>query len=372
MSKKIAYASYNCLNNIFNGWFGIETIRFNESYDTHERKAIDYKLIINGKEYNSSLAPTVTQSISDESCIIWLNIQHKEVQGIDDLFCEIKYMGDAYVHARKSSQPKGQYIYEEIFRRMNAGMAALIQPRVFIHCWSEEVSIEIIKKTKRSINPNKIILLKPSNIDEQCFKNIRSRAEYEFSLETEILEVQAKGRDIGGFIAALKKCLDEKAQDYNPNRPCLLLHSKNTLNIPSHRVSMWRNALIDPLVMRLRGFSTLILLSLLKPALIYSKDVSRNEPGSSINIHQYQSLLLAQSLAKRLFNKTPSSFGYCAGTMMWVIPSKIAPIWTLSKLEEIETLLEPSETMSEPSHAHAFERLFPEMIRSAGGLCLRV
>lgn len=372
MSKKIAYASYNCLNNIFNGWFGIETMRFNESYDTHERKAIDYKLIINGKEYNSSLTPTVTQSISDESCVIWLNIQHKEVQGIDDLFCEIKYMGDAYVHARKSSQPKGQYIYEEIFRRMNAGMAALIQPRVFIHCWSEEVSIEVIKKTKLSINPNKITLLKPSNIDEQCFKNIRSRAEYDFSLETEILEVPAKGRDIGGFIAALKKCLDEKAQDYNPNRPCLFIHSKNTSNIPAHRVTMWRNALIDPLVMRLRGLLALSLLVFVKPALIYSKSYHREDPSGVMNIHQYLSFLLSRDIANRLFQKEVKSLRYCAGTMMWVIPSKIDRIWTLSRLEEIEKLLEPSETMSEPSHAHAFERLFPEMIRSAGGLCLRV
>lgn len=369
MNKKITYSSYNCLNNIFNGWFGIETMA---CHDSHQRKPIEYKLIINGKEYSSSLMPLVTPSTSDENCVFWLNIQHNDVQGIDDLSCEIIYMGDAYVHARKSSQPKVQNIYEEIFRKLNAGMASLIQPRIFIHCWTEEVSIEVIRKAKQSLNPNKITLLKPYNIDEQCFKNIRRRAQFDFSLETEVLEVPAKGRDIGGFIAALKKCLDEKSLDYNPNRPCLFLHSKNTSNIPSHRVSMWRNSLIDPLISRFRGFVSLLLLWLFKPAIIYSKDIHREEPRSSLNIHQFRSLLLARMISKRLFNKSPDSFGYCAGTMMWVIPSKIAHIWTLSRLLEMEALLEPSETMSEPSHAHAFERLFPEMIRSAGGLCIRV
>jgi hypothetical protein len=232
--------------------------------------------------------------------------------------------------------------------------------------------MEIIRKVSTSINPQRITLLKPSNIDEQSFAQIRARAFSEFSLETEVLDVPPRGRDVGGFIAALNRCFDKNAPDYNPNRPCLFLHSKNTINIPSHRVMMWRDSLIDPLVSRMRGFFTLLRLVLLKPAIIYSKDVHREEPGSSLNIHQYKSLLLARSLAKRFFGQVPASFGYCAGTMMWVIPSKISHIWTPSRLIEIDALLEPSETMSEPSHAHAFERLFPEMVKSGGGKCVLV
>jgi hypothetical protein len=368
MSKKISFASYNCLNSVFNGWFGIVTD------DTSDQclSNIDFKIQINGKQYIGSSVAEILPALKDDGNVLWINIRQEEVQSADDIFCEVIYRDETYTFRSKSHRKSSSSIYKSVFYWINSKIIERLYPRIFIHCWSEEVTIEIIRKVCSSINPPSITLLKPSNLDQRSFDQIRTRAHSDFSLETEVLEVPPRGRDIGGLISALNRCLDPDAPDYNPSRPCLFLHSKNTINIPAHRVMMWRNSLIDPLISRLRGFLTLTRLALLKPAIIYSKDVHREEPGSSLNIHQYKSLLLARSIAKNLFGTVPASFGYCAGTMMWVIPSKVSHIWTTDRLKELAALLEPSETMSEPSHAHSFERLFPEMVRSGGGKCILV
>jgi hypothetical protein len=369
MKKKVSYASYNCINGVFNAWFGIITKCIS---DQDKPRIIQYRIEINGSKYVASVAPHITSGINDRTNVLWINIIHEGVQTANEINCELIYCEDMYCFKCKPYRKLGLLVYEAFLRYVNTKMAELLNPRIFIHCWSEEVTIEIIRKVHSFIKPKKIILLKPLNIDYHAFEQIRKRAFTDFSLETEVLDVPPLGRDVGGFITALNKCFDQNAPDYNPNRPCLFLHAKNTLNIPQHRVIMWRNSLIDPLISRFRGFITLILLLLFRPAIIYSKDVHRDEPGSSLNIHQYRSLLLSRTIAKRIFGKLPSSFGYCAGTMMWVIPSQVSHIWTLSRLEEVAALLEPSETMTEPSHAHAFERLFPEMVRSGGGKCIRI
>lgn len=367
--NKISFASYNCLDGVFNGWFGIIV---ECGLDQRVTENVKYKIDINGKKYISSVVPQILPGINKGERVLWINIRHDGVQAADEIDCEVIYNDKEYSFKSKPTRKIEISLYEYFFCWLNSKTIAILNPCIFIHCWSEEVTIEIIRKVSQSINPPKITLLKPSNIDSLSFAQIRARALSEFSIETEVLDVPARGRDVGGFIAALIRCLDHMSPDYDPARPCLFLHSKNTVNIPSHRVVMWRNSLIDPLISRFRGFLTLIRLAVYKPAIIYSKDVHREEPGSSLNIHQYKSLLLARTISNQLFGKSLLSFRYCAGTMMWVIPSKISHIWTPDRLKEIDALLEPSETMSEPSHGHAFERLFPEMVRSGGGKCIRV
>ena len=58
--------------------------------------------------------------------------------------------------------------------------------------------------------------------------------------------------------------------------------------------------------------------------------------------------------------------------MMWVMPARVEKVWSIEKLQAVLSKLEPSPTMQEPSHAHAFERLFPDIVRRSGLKVFRI
>jgi hypothetical protein len=58
--------------------------------------------------------------------------------------------------------------------------------------------------------------------------------------------------------------------------------------------------------------------------------------------------------------------------MMWVLPARVEKVWSIEKLQAVLSKLEASPTMQEPSHAHAFERLFPDIVRRSGLKVFRI
>jgi hypothetical protein len=131
-------------------------------------------------------------------------------------------------------------------------------------------------------------------------------------------------------------------------------------------VRNWRKTLIFDIADQVNFFIVFLLFKLWKASLIYAKSNDRIEDGSDQVDARKESYHLASALSRELFNKSNEKMRFCAGTMMWVIPSRVETVWSIEKLHTVLSKLEPSQTMQEPSYGHAFERAFPDMVRSSG------
>lgn len=239
-------------------------------------------------------------------------------------------------------------------------------PQVFLHCWNPKITKDIIEKISVYSKSLRVVLVKPSNINSKWFDESIAHASSKKFKSLEVLSTPPMGRDIGGFISGLLQVLGK-----GDTRPFLILHSKNTEFLPQCLSEDWRNSLIDPLVSGTSGIIALLKITFFGSALVCSKKNMRHDsPLSSgwkkLHPPQKESYNMARDLSLSIFQEKYESFTYCAGTMMWVNPNKISDVWTRERLVAFQGLLEPSENLIEPSHAHAFERLFPEALKRHG------
>jgi hypothetical protein len=111
---------------------------------------------------------------------------------------------------------------------------------------------------------------------------------------------------------------------------------------------------------------SLLLFKYFNASIVYALSNDRIEDGNDNIYARQQSYELAKAVSSELFNSCNDKIRFCAGTMMWVLPARVEKVWSIEKLQAVLSKLEPSQTMQEPSHAHAFERAFPDMTRSLG------
>lgn len=284
---------------------------------------------------------------------------------------QISYQSECGIRYREGIKRKLKetylyLLYSYMSNLIIRSVCRYVNPAIIIHCWDPAITNRIIQKFDIHSTSSRIILLKPCNIKKEWFDAVLVYAMGKNFRSVQVLSVPPVARDIGGFISALLNLLET-----GDGRPALLIHSKNTEFLPSCLSEDWRNSLIDPLITGMSGILALLKITFFGSALVCSKNNMRHDsPLSSgwkkLHPPQKESFNLARDLSLRIFKETYDSFTYCAGTMMWVNPNKIRDIWTRERLVAFQGLLEPSENLTEPSHAHAFERLFPEALRRHG------
>jgi hypothetical protein len=131
-------------------------------------------------------------------------------------------------------------------------------------------------------------------------------------------------------------------------------------------VKRWRDSLVYDIASNFNFSLSLFLFLFFKACMVYSRSNDRIENGEDDIEERKASYDLARVVEHELFKKSNDEVRFCAGTMMWVLPARIEKVWSIEKLQAVLSKLEPSQTMQEPSHAHAFERAFPDMTRSLG------
>jgi hypothetical protein len=250
--------------------------------------------------------------------------------------------------------------FSDLFLKIEYKPTAIIS----LHLWHFDVALEILEFFQKTSRLFELRLAVPDNLDRSVlFKFVRHVEEnYDFQ-NVSTLPVPSVGRDIGGFVSSL---IHSMQSSNDINRPHLFIHTKNTPQLHRLFVRHWRKTLIFDIADQLNFCIVLLFFKFWKASLIYAKSNDRIEDGSDQVHERRESYHLARTLSRELFNQSNDKMRFCAGTMMWVLPARVEKIWSLEKLQVVLSKLEPSQTMQEPSYGHAFERLFPDIIRSSG------
>jgi len=271
----------------------------------------------------------------------------------------------------------GQLLRKRIASRINAHLQKFLKipksveqrilakynPVVCLHLWDATVAMEILGSFSRFAPNIDLRVGVPVNLSQQSRDFFFGRVgAYQFR-SVRSLDVPAVGRDIGGFVTQLQASLADK--DYS-DRAHLFLHTKNTPHLPMRLRTEWRSSLVGDITAGNNFVRALSQFGKANTALVYSRRNQRIEDEEECNTLQEASLKLACQLGNELFGIQMYSCKFCAGTMMWLIPSRVASVWDASKLKVVESRLEDSSAMTEPSMGHAFERLFPEALRRNG------
>lgn len=238
------------------------------------------------------------------------------------------------------------------------------RPVFNIHFWHEDVAREIAALPGAADRHFEIRLLTPENIDggtlEQFMQHLRANHRFR---RISRLTVPARGRDIGGLVGMLQADARNKSMAAKPQ---LFAHTKKSSYLPPPAQADWRRGLLSSLVAGWSLRRAIRQLFFPKTAMVCAGERACVEPFAGIAGPRKQSLELADSLAEVLFSRTPAEYVFSAGTMFWLRIDRTARAWTSERLEHIACRLEPSEKLVEPSHAHAFERLFPAAVNDSG------
>ena len=243
-------------------------------------------------------------------------------------------------------------------------LLAFSPPVISIHLWHLDVAKDVLLSFSATSHFFELRVVVPDNLDpsvtnsflnhiksKYCFKNVTS------------LGAASVGRDIGGFISSLIFSMES---DVHKNRPHLFIHTKNTPHLDPELVTRWRDSLIDDIAYQINLIISILLIRLFGASIVYSKSNDRVEDGLDFIVARRESFHLAKSLSEELFASSNEEIRFCAGSMMWVVPSRVEKVWSIQKLQSVFSKLEPSPTMEEPSYAHAFERVFPDVVRRFG------
>jgi hypothetical protein len=238
------------------------------------------------------------------------------------------------------------------------------RPILALHVWHEDVCAKLLEAVPFPSCWGGLKLVVPDNLDPRAAGRIRAIASASgFASVTEVA-APAAGRDIGGLVTILLQACPESSPDQTV--PHLFLHSKRSAHLPALISECWRENLVSRVAQGAGLPRALFALSAGGAGIVYSREARRVEHGDASGSLPSLSAAMADRLSLELFRSSPGSYAFCAGTMMWFVPSKIAACWTKERLQRVLELLEPSRDLSEPSHAHAFERLFPEAASRAG------
>lgn len=238
------------------------------------------------------------------------------------------------------------------------------RPVLNIHFWHEDVAREIAALPAAAHSHFEIRLLTPENVDPHTVENFVNhlRATLRFRRISRLI-VPARGRDIGGLVGLLQA---DARNDAMAMRPQLFTHTKKTCYLPPQAQADWRRGLLSSLATGGNLRCAIRQLFFPRTAMVCAGERACLEPFPGIDGPRQQSLELAGSLAERLFGRRPPEFTFSAGTMFWLRSDRTAKVWTAEKLQYVASRLEPSESLTEPSHAHAFERLFPAAVADSG------
>lgn len=245
------------------------------------------------------------------------------------------------------------------------------KPVLAIHCWHEELVEEFLTQVIHPSCWSGLTLLIPENLPNGAeWKIVEKSKKYGFR-EIKVRRVPSKGRDVGGFITLLTDLAEELNSGGNVP-PHLFLHTKRSSHLPESVSRLWRGRLFRPLLSPKGIAVSLLGMFAFNRALAFSRSTHRIEKVESSTGFPGLSAKAASELGMKLFGLAPLSFSFCAGTMMWFSPKKVIQCWDFRRLSEVMWMLEPSSDLKEPSHAHAFERLFPEIVQKSKGAALLI
>jgi hypothetical protein len=238
------------------------------------------------------------------------------------------------------------------------------RPVLNIHFWHEDVAREIAALPGAAERYFEIRLLTPANIDPQSVEQFigQLRADHQFRKISRLM-VPARGRDIGGLVGLLQADAGNQAL---AGRPQLFTHTKKTSYLPPLAQADWRRGLLSSLAAGRNLRCALRQLFFPKTAMVCAGERACVEPFPEMAGPRKGSFDLAESLAQGLFSRKPAEYVFSAGTMFWLRVDRTSKAWTPERLQRITSRLEPSEDLTEPSHAHAFERLFPAAVADSG------
>ena len=241
---------------------------------------------------------------------------------------------------------------------------------ISLHLWHLDVAKEILHVFDKTSKFCELRLAIPDNLDSNIADQLTEYIEKEFEFQKIIkLTVPSVGRDIGGLIASLIYSI--KDGNYS-SYPHLFIHTKNTPHLHPIIVNKWRKSLVNEISKDAKLVIAYFLFKLANACIIYSNSNDRVENGEDNIPQRKKSYSLSKKLSLELFNQSHNKLRFCAGTMMWVMPARVEKVWSIEKLQAVLSKLEPSPTMQEPSHAHAFERLFPDIVRRSGLKVFRI
>lgn len=229
------------------------------------------------------------------------------------------------------------------------------RPMVALHAWNPEIASEMLGRIPLRREWSGLRLLFPHNIPSGQRGAIEAIAASMGFPHVETETVPPKGRDVGGLVTLLGDL----------KRPCLYLHTKQSAHLPPCVSHWWRDRLMHPLVTP-HGIAKSLLGMRGGNALVYARECQRVERASGEQGLPAASAAMAVELGKDIFSRTFPFFRFCAGTMMWINPAQALRVWTRDRLRLVLDRLEDSATMAEPSMAHAFERLFPQVLEAEG------
>jgi hypothetical protein len=243
-------------------------------------------------------------------------------------------------------------------------------PIVSLHLWHLDIAMDILQVFKETSRFFELRLAIPDNLDAEVTDQLLQHVDknYHFTNVTTVV-VPAVGRDIGGLIASLLHSIQNTNYKF---RPHLFIHTKNTPHLDPLLVRRWRNSLIHDIANEVNFCISLLLFKYFKASIVYALSNDRIEDGNDNIYARQKSYELAKAVSSELFNSCNDKIRFCAGTMMWVMPARVEKVWSIEKLQAVLSKLEPSPTMQEPSHAHAFERLFPDIARRSGLKVFRI
>jgi len=251
-----------------------------------------------------------------------------------------------------------------VFRKLLFLLKIKNKPIISLHLWHLDVAIEILEVFREISQFYDLRISVPDNLDKQIPIQLQQHITKYYTFNSICtLAVPAYGRDVGGFITSLIHSM--KSSDYK-NRPHLFLHTKNTPGLHPVLVKRWRNSLVYEISFNFKFLLSIFNFKFLKACIVYSRSNDRIEGGDDDVKERKASYELTRVIEYELFKKSNDKVRFCSGTMMWVLPARIEKVWSLDNLQAVLSKLEPSQSMQEPSHAHAFERAFPDMTRSLG------
>jgi hypothetical protein len=336
----------------------------------------NYKVEIKYRGIRATSIPDeniITQPFQSEGPLVWIQVSlDKKMESFSTCECFLyknnqiigqKNIALGYKIRDRFNHVKKIWI-NTIFVKLLFLLNIKNKPIISLHLWHLDVAIEILQVFQETSRFYDLRISVPDNLDKQISTQLQLHIKkyYKFnSICT--LAVPAYGRDIGGFITSLIHSI--KNSEYK-NRPHLFLHTKNTSELHSLMVRRWRDSLVYDIAFNANFSFSLFLFKNLQASIVYSRSNDRIENGNDDIEARKASYDLAKLVQYELFNKSNNQIRFCAGTMMWVLPSRVEKVWSIEKLQSVLSKLEPSQTMQEPSHAHAFERLFPHIVQSSG------
>jgi len=306
------------------------------------------------------------------SGLLWIQVQ---INFKYTAFCDYKcilykkseVIGEKYISIGCKLTDRFSFFAKKCLNPLS-GLIFKLEPKpkaiISLHLWHLDVALEILEFFRETSRFFELRLAVPDNLDRAIpLKLIRHLEEnYEFQ-KVSTLAVPSIGRDIGGFVSSL---IHSMKSPIDKNCPHLFLHTKNTPQLHPLFVRNWRKTLIFDIADQVNFFIVFLLFKFRKASLVYAKSNDRIEDGSDQVDARKESYHLASALSRELFNESNEKMRFCAGTMMWVMPARVEKVWSVEKLQAVLSKLEPSQTMQEPSYGHAFERAFPDMVRSSG------